>query len=151
MISRRNMMVGVALLAGATALTACQDHMMAHNKQHYSATLTAASEVPPAASTGKGTADVWYDPGSHTLSWTVTYSGLTGPATAAHFHGPAGPGANAGVVVPIGTSGMGNPVTGSIVLDDAKAAQLAGGQWYVNIHTDKNKGGEIRGQVTAAK
>ena len=148
MISRRNMVVGLALLAGMTALAACQQPS---NKVNYKATLNAASEVPPVASTGTGTADVWYDPGTKTLSWTVTYSGLTGPATMAHFHGPAAPGANAGVVVPIGTAGMGNPVTGSIVLDDAKAGQLAAGQWYVNIHTDKNKGGEIRGQVMPAK
>ena len=38
------------------------------------------------------------------LTYTMTYSGLTGPATAAHFHGPAAAGANAGVVVPIGTN-----------------------------------------------
>ena len=118
MISRRNMVVGIALLAGMTALAAC-DKPMASNKVHYAATLTAASEVPPTASTGKGTADVWYDPGTHTLSWTVTYSGLTGPALAAHFHGPAPAGTNAGVVVPIGTSGMGNPVSGAAPISDA--------------------------------
>lgn len=151
MIAHRNLVLGLAALVSMTALAACDDAMMAKNKMHYTATLSAASEVPPVASPGKGTADIWYDQGTRTLTWTVTYSGLTGPATAAHFHGPAAPGANAGVVVPIGAAGMGSSVTGSAVLDDTKAAQLAAGQWYVNIHTDKNKGGEIRGQVVSAK
>jgi hypothetical protein len=53
------------------------------------ARLDSRSEVPPNASAATGLADVDYDPATRTLSWTLTYSGLTGPATAAHFHGPA--------------------------------------------------------------
>lgn len=151
MIARRNLMVGLALLAGMGALAACEDHTMASTKQHYTATLSAASEVPPNPSTGGGTADIWYDSATHTLSWTVTYGGLTGPAIMAHFHGPAAPGANAPVVVPIGAAGMSSPATGSKVLTDAQAADLMAGKYYVNVHTDKNKGGEIRGQVLPAK
>ena len=65
------------------------------------ATLDGKTEVPPNASAGTGTADIDYDPASKKLSWKVTYSGLSGPATAAHFHGPAEAGKNAGVAVPI--------------------------------------------------
>src|SRR4030088_248120 len=65
------------------------------------ATLDGKSEVPPNTSAGKGTADLNYDAASKKLSWKVTYSGLSGPATAAHFHGPAESGKNAGVAVPI--------------------------------------------------
>lgn len=151
MIARRNLMVGLALLAVAGGLAACADHTMSSTKQHYTATLTAASEVPPNPSAGSGTADIWYDTANHTLSWTVTYGGLTGPATMAHFHGPAAPGANAPVVVPIGGAGMSSPNTGTKVLTDAQAADLAAGKYYVNVHTEKNKGGEIRGQVLPAK
>jgi hypothetical protein len=145
------MVVGLVLVAGIGALAACDQPPMIDKKIHYSATMVAASEVPPNASTGKGTADVFYDPTKHTLSWTFTYSGLTGPATAAHFHGPAMAGANAGVVVPVGTAGMGNPVTGAAQITDAQAADLAAGKWYANIHTAKNPGGEIRGQVLPVK
>jgi len=53
------------------------------------ATLDGKSETPPNASTGAGTADIDYDAASKKLTWKLTYSGLTGPATAAHFHGPA--------------------------------------------------------------
>jgi hypothetical protein len=152
MITRRTLVVGLALVAGMTALAGCDQQMSsANSKRHYTATLNGASEVPPVTTPGTGTADIWYDPATKMLSWTVTYSGLTGPATAAHFHGPAAPGANAGVVVPIGSAGMASPATGSVALDDAKAAQLAGGQMYVNVHTAKSPGGEIRGQVVPAK
>ena len=112
----------------------------------YPATLNGASEVPANTTTGTGMADTKYDTATKTLSWTITYSGLTGPATAAHFHGPAAVGANAGPVLPISGS-LASPITGKAVLTDAQAADLAAGKWYFNIHTDANKGGEIRGQA----
>ena len=111
------------------------------------ATLDGASQVPANTSTGKGTADIDYDPTSKKLSWKVTYSGLSGPATAAHFHGPAAAGANAGVKVPI-PNATSSPVEGSVTLTDEQAADLVAGKYYVNIHTAANPGGEIRGQVT---
>jgi hypothetical protein len=111
------------------------------------ATLDGASEVPANTAAGKGTADIDYDPASKKLSWKVTYSGLSGPATAAHFHGPAAAGANAGVKVPI-PNATSSPVEGSATLTDEQAADLVAGKYYVNIHTAANPGGEIRGQVT---
>jgi hypothetical protein len=111
------------------------------------ATLDGASQVPANTSAGKGAADIDYDPASKKLSWKVTYSGLSGPATAAHFHGPAAAGANAGVKVPI-PNATSSPVEGSVTLTDEQAADLVAGKYYVNIHTAANPGGEIRGQVT---
>ena len=109
-------------------------------------TLDGKSEVPPNTSAGTGTADLDYDAASKKLSWKITYSGLSGPATAAHFHGPAAAGANAGVKVPIANPGT-SPVEGSATLTDEQAADLTGGKYYINIHTAANPGGEIRGQV----
>ena len=111
------------------------------------ATLNGASEVPPNASAGKGTADIDYDAATKKLTWKLTYSGLSGPATAAHFHGPAEPGKNAGVVVAI-PGATASPAEGSATLTDAQAADLMAGKLYVNIHTAASPGGEIRGQVT---
>jgi len=108
--------------------------------------LTSAAEVPPNTSPGKGTADVTYDTASKMLTWKVTYSGLTGPATMAHFHGPAEAGKNAPVVVPFKDAASG--AEGSATLTDAQAADLMAGKLYINVHTEANKGGEIRGQVT---
>jgi CHRD domain len=110
------------------------------------ATLDGKQEVPPNTSAGKGTADIDYDAASKKLSWKLNYSGLSGPATAAHFHGPAAPGANAGVAIPISNAASGSD--GSATLTDAQAADLTGGKYYINVHTAANPGGEIRGQVT---
>lgn len=104
---------------------------------------------PGVASSGKGTATASLDTNSKTLTWTVDYSGLSGPATAAHIHGPADPGANAGIVVPF-TGNITSPIKGSATLTDAQIAQLEAGKWYVNIHTEANKPGEIRGQLVRA-
>ena len=111
------------------------------------ATLDGKAEVPPNSSAGKGTAEIDYDAASKKLSWKVTYSGLSGPATAAHFHGPAEAGKNAGVKVPI-PNATSSPAEGSAVLTDEQAADLTAGKYYVNVHTAANPGGEIRGQVT---
>ncbi|MCP3370922.1 CHRD domain-containing protein [Bradyrhizobium cajani] len=110
------------------------------------ATLDAKSEVPAVTSSGTGTADLDYDAASKKLSWKLTYSGLSGPATAGHFHGPAEAGKNAGVAVPIANIAS-SPVEGSATLTDAQAADLLAGKYYINIHTAANPGGEIRGQV----
>jgi hypothetical protein len=110
------------------------------------ATLDGKSETPPNTSAGTGTADIDYDAATKKLTWKLTYSGLSGPATAAHFHGPAEPGKNAGVAVAI-PNATSSPVEGSATLTDAQAADLAAGKYYVNVHTAANPGGEIRGQV----
>jgi CHRD domain len=109
------------------------------------ANLSGASEVPPGTSKATGTVTVTYDPATKKLSWKGSYSGLSGPATAAHFHGPAPAGKNAGVMVPINPHGP--SFEGSATLNDAQAAALTGGNMYVNIHTAAHKAGEIRGQV----
>jgi hypothetical protein len=108
--------------------------------------LTPQAEVPPNTSSGSGNADVTFDTASKKLSWKISYSNLTGPATMAHFHGPAEAGKNAGVVIPI--MPVASPSEGSATLTDAQAKDLLDGKMYINVHTEQNKGGEIRGQVT---
>ena len=115
-----------------------------------SANLQPSSEVPPTATKGAGTVDATYDTASHLLRWTVTYENLTGPATAAHFHGPAPVGQNAGVQVPIPKDELASPIKGSKELTDAQVAELTSGKWYFNVHTKAHPAGEIRGQVMPA-
>jgi hypothetical protein len=112
----------------------------------YKADLKASAEVPPVDSKGSGALTANYDTATKKLTYTVTYKDLTGPATAAHFHGPADAKTNAGVVVPV-NGAMASPLKGEATLTDAQAADLAAGKWYFNVHTAANKGGEIRGQV----
>jgi hypothetical protein len=112
---------------------------------NFKADLKASNEVPPGSSKATGQVTATYDTASKKLSWKGSYSGLSGPATAAHFHGPAPAGKNAGVMVPINPHGP--SFTGSATLNDAQANALMAGQIYVNVHTAANKAGEIRGQM----
>ena len=116
---------------------------------HYMAMMDGAHEVPAHAVPGKGMAMAELDTATKTFTYQVDYSGLTGPATAAHFHGPALPGVNAGPVVMLKADA--SPIKGSMTLTDAQIADLNAGKWYFNVHTDANKGGEIRGQVMVTK
>ena len=113
---------------------------------NFKADLKGAEEVPPVTGPGKGSLTASYDTDSKRLAWKGDYSGLSGPVTAAHFHGPAEAGKNAGVAVPITPNT--SPFEGSATLTDAQASDLMAGRWYVNIHTDAHKAGEIRGQMT---
>jgi hypothetical protein len=110
------------------------------------ASLAGSSEAPPSSSAGMGTLEATFNQDSHMLHYTVTYSGMSGPVKAGHFHGPAAPGANAGVVVAF-AGAMDSPIKGTAVLTPSQSADLLAGKWYVNLHTAVNPGGEIRGQV----
>lgn len=114
----------------------------------FKADLRASQVVPPNHSAGNGTAHITFDTASRELNWTIEYSGLTGPLTAGHFHGPAGPGENAGVEVPL--KKLKNPIKGSATLAKDQAKALLDGKFYVNLHTAAHGDGEIRGQVVKA-
>ena len=137
----------LAAAGAVVAISGCGSMMPRSNQVALSTQLRAGNEVPPNASTASGSVDAAFNKDTNLLRWKVNYSGLSGPATAAHFHGPAGVGANAGVAV-----GWANPITsgmeGSATLTAAQAADLMAGKWYANIHTAANPGGEIRGQMT---
>jgi CHRD domain len=82
---------------------------------------------------------------SYSVKWTLTFRNLTGAATGAHIHrGKAGkPGP---VVVPLcGPCKAGR--TGSAKVSKAVVTAMKAGSTYVNVHTAKNKAGEIRGQI----
>lgn len=113
----------------------------------YKADLTGTAELPPTDSKGQGTAMVEFDSGNKTLSWTVTFTDLTGPVTAAHFHGPAAVGENAPPVIPI-KGALVSPIKGSATLTDSQVADLEAGKLYFNLHTAKFPDGEVRGQLT---
>jgi hypothetical protein len=107
------------------------------------ADLKASEEVPATESSGAGTADVTLDTAANKVSWKITYENLTGDATAAHFHGPAKVGENAGPIVDI----IANIKDGSADVTADQAKMISEGNTYINIHTAKYPDGEIRGQV----
>jgi CHRD domain-containing protein len=112
----------------------------------YKCDLKGADEVPPNDSKASGTVEGKYDSSSMKFAYTVTYKGLSGPATAAHFHGPAKPGANAGPVITL-SAPLDSPITGEGTLTKAQADDLANGMWYLNVHTAAHPPGEIRCQL----
>ena len=122
--------------------------------------LTTGDEVPvcPAAASGaQGTGNVTLAPDDSSVTVTVNYSGLSGPATAAHVHvgkpGVAGP-----VVLPF-KGDLSSPMNKTFTAADYVAApnapadfpsfvqSLKNGDAYVNVHTAACKPGEIRGQI----
>ncbi|MBX7199085.1 MAG: CHRD domain-containing protein [Rhodospirillaceae bacterium] len=133
-----------ALLAAGLSFTAAHAEMV-----KMKANLTSAQEVPANDSKGKGTAEITVDTTGKKVMFTVNFEGLSGDAVAAHIHGPAEAGANAGVIVNIGMAGgLKSPIKGELPLTDAQIADVTAGKSYVNVHTAANKGGEIRGQIT---
>ena len=145
----RHTVLRTACAAGlvAIAVAGCGQMRPSQKMDIYEATLTGAQEVPPATSPGRGTAEIQYNSNTNMLTWKVTYSGLTGPATGAHIHGPASPTANAGILVPFGANLTAQPIQGQATITQAQFGDLAAGLWYVNVHTAQFPGGEIRGQL----
>jgi hypothetical protein len=115
------------------------------------ANATGAQEVPSVTTDGHGTVNGTYNKNTNVLDYTATWHELSGPAINMHFHGPAAVGEPAGVAIPI--PGFAATAEGSLTrkdtLTEAQEADMLGGLWYYNVHTDLNKGGEIRGQVSA--
>lgn len=114
--------------------------------------LTSRQEVPKPKgnvkrATGSFTATVAKLGTGGTVAWRLRFSRLTGRAIAAHIHvgrvGRAGP-------VAVALCGpCRNGQRGTADLTPATLAALEAGRGYVNIHTPKNPGGEIRGQIRA--
>ena len=136
-------LLGMAMLGGLVISMATSANAEVVKLQ---ADLKGSNEVPPNTSSGSGKAEATYNTEAKTLTYAVTYAGLSGPAMGAHFHGPVEAGKNAGIVLPFKT--VQSPIQGSATLTDAQAADLLAGRWYANIHTAANPGGELRGQMT---
>jgi hypothetical protein len=136
-------LLGIALWAAPT-LAAPESFRVA---------LTGAQQSPAVQTSGMGTANLTYDPTTRVVNWTISYSGLSGPVTMAHFHGPAEMGKNGGVQIWLSKQGSpaDSPITGTATLTPEQATQFTAGQWYVNLHTQAHPGGEVRGQVMPPK
>jgi hypothetical protein len=113
--------------------------------------LSGGQEVPPVFPAGAATADMTYDPVTRVVTWTLSYTSLSSPITAAQFHGPAQPGKNAVPEVAIVKQGspVESPMTGQATLAPDQARQFADGEWYINIDTQNHPEGEVRGQILA--
>lgn len=134
---------GVALLV----LVGCGQLRPSNKIDIYEAVLNGAQEVPSVSTSASGQAEAQFNNNTSVLTWKVSYGGLSAAPTGGHIHGPAGPGQNAGVVIPFGGNLSVLPITGQATLTAVQAGQLGAGLWYVNLHTGNNPNGEIRGQL----
>jgi hypothetical protein len=109
----------------------------------HEAHLDGLQEVPPVATPATGYAKITVDTQANTMRVVLTFQDLIGSQTAAHLHGPAAPGINAGVLVgfPLGNFDQTFPIT------DVIEGHILAGLTYVNVHSTFRPGGEIRGQV----
>jgi len=144
-----------AIVASATVF-ACNsnDNLFVQAPVTFSTTMNGAGENPPKNVPGVGTVTIVKSAGVYTF--TINFSGMTGPLTGAHIHGPAGVGVNAAVIVPFNTAGAGTSgtLTGTFtgtntptISPDSLDVLMTNGNAYVNLHTAQNPGGEIRGQL----
>ncbi len=136
----RFLMAGVLGILCALALPG-DGLAVLHN---YAATLDGLQPVPPTGSPGTGTGTFVVDDVANTVSYVIEFSGLLGTEVAAHIHGMAPPGTNAGVVHGLP---LGSPKVGVWNYAEAQEADILAGLTYVNIHSTLFGGGEIRGQV----
>jgi hypothetical protein len=131
------------------------DEIQKDNIYYGTITMTGAQETPPVTTSATGSIDANYNRLTKTLSYTVTFSGLSDSAVAAHIHGLG----ELGVAAPVLQTFSPFPrrkegsYSGSLVIDGIKFTEeyLLGGRYYINIHSKTFGNGEIRGQLILAK
>jgi len=106
-------------------------------------TLAGSNEVPPVTTSATGTANITVG-ADRSVKATVTATGMT--ATASHIHMGAA-GSNGPVIVPFTKSGDTFSAAPDAKLTEEQFAAYKAGKLYVNVHSAKDPGGEIRGQL----
>ena len=151
-------------LVALASLSACGDDTTSTPPAPtFQAALNAANERPTSLTLpGTGSATVVQN--GQTFTYTVNYADLTGTPILSHIHGPADATKAVGVLVNFNigtqTSGTGSftgtftaadivPASGQPAISmDSLITLMRTGNAYVNVHTNANRGGEIRGQLT---
>jgi hypothetical protein len=135
----------IALMATLTAMS-----MASATIWNFSGLMDGSQENPPNGSPGFGSFSGTLDDITGAITLGGAYSGMLANVTAAHIHGPALPGVNGPVILPLTTSGgTAGTLNGAGTYTALQIADLLAGKHYVNVHTSAFPGGEIRGQITA--
>lgn len=126
----------LAILAGCASMSP----MMGGQK----IALSGANEVPAVTTSAAGSATVTIKADRSVVA-TVTVTGMT--ATASHIH-EAAAGANGPVIVPLTKTGDNTFASADgAKLTESQYASYKAGKLYVNVHSAKDPGGEVRGQL----
>ena len=127
----------MALAASASAQTVVFDFCM-----------TGDEENPPINTPATGMVTVTVDTTAMTVQVDGTFQNLSSNATAAHIHGPAPIGMNAGIMIGLTPTGMtSGTITGGGNLTATQMNTILTEMSYVNLHSVMHGGGEIRGQI----
>lgn len=129
------------IFLASLSLAACADMMSGGSMDKLN--LRGAEEVPPVSVPGSGTGSFTID-AYGMVSGSVTTTGVQG--TAAHIHQGAR-GQNGPVIIPLTKSGDAYTAPAGAKLTDAQMQAYKAGNLYVNVHTTRNKGGEVRAQL----
>jgi CHRD domain len=144
----------IALVLAAAALVVAG---LAAARESYkvSASLNVAQEVPKQVvktpnARGSFSGTVVENGKKATLKWKLSYSHLSGKATAAHIHlGKRGVAGN--VLVALCGGNCRSGMRGTATFSKDVVDKIERGTTYVNVHTVKNPAGEIRGQIRVAE
>ena len=142
MTPRRPVFAALALATIASSLFAALPANAA--VYTYSCILNARQEAPPVASGALGGGRFVIDTDANTVTYRISFGGLTGTENNAHIHGPAAQGVGGGVLVALPP---GNPKVGVWNYLEVQEADILAGRTYANIHSTFAPGGEIRGQI----
>jgi uncharacterized protein with beta-barrel porin domain len=148
----RKEVVGAAAVVAAVVAASAFGAPTALTRQDATGKLTAFLTVnqaipAPKGAHGSGTFTATFS--GNTIKFRLTYKGLTGPAAAAHIHAALAGKANPAPAVAL-CGPCKNGRTGTVTASAAVMKKILGGATYVNIHTPKNGGGEIRGQIASS-
>ena len=122
----------------------CKKEVVANPEMTVSTTLSGANEVPAVTTTAMGAVTGTFNTTTKILALNVTYMGIT--PVAWHIHKGAS-GANGGVIFDMGTTFSTPFMFKTMALTAAQEADLMAGSYYVNLHSARAPGGEIRGNL----
>jgi|AntAceMinimDraft_11_1070367.scaffolds.fasta_scaffold78373_1 hypothetical protein len=114
----------------------------------FEATINSNNTIPRTTSSAQGAAALEYNKRTKTLTYNVTYQGLT--PTVGHIHSAQPAWETGPVRVPFANVAT-SPITGSKVLSQDEENLLMFGNMYINLHSATYPAGEIRGQVMLVK
>lgn len=147
-LTKPNLLLLAGVVAATGALAQSDEPLVNEESATHFAELAGGNVVPALEVEGTGTVFLVYDAQTNRIEWTVDYADLTGDLTGAHIHGPATAEENAGVVIDLrGGEETEGRLEGTAEITVEQANDLIEGLWYVNLHTEANPGGEIRGQL----
>jgi hypothetical protein len=146
-------LTAIFLCLSVIVLTSCKSTKEVEEDNIYYGTIamTGTQETPAVSTTATGTIDANYNRLTRTLSYSITFSGLSDSAVAAHIHGIG----EVGILAPVIQTFNGFPrrkdgsYSGTLLIDGVKftEADLIARRYYINIHSKTYSGGEIRGQL----